>query len=268
MTNLSLRRGLLALCLVIAGGAPACAQHAAHGDKLADAPPGAVRVFASGSMRAPILTVRDQIERATGRKLVVESSESRVLQKEIEAGQPFEVALLTNAVIGDMTTKGHMVAGSAAQVSAVRIGVAYRGDAPRLDVSTPEGLTRAITGAHSIRRYFGVAASTPIVDNLFSELKLADATGDRIVGLGEGPIPPEAPLARGQYEIIINLVSAVIPMKGWTYVGLIPEQYQRPVFHSAAIGTLGDHDAGDKILQILKGKSFEDALIANGSTRQ
>jgi molybdate transport system substrate-binding protein len=246
----------------------ASAQAAGEVDKLANAPPGSVRIFASGAVRAPIEALRARIETATGRKMVVESSESRVLQKEIEAGQPFEAALLTTVVIKDMTAAGKIVPGSLDPLAVVRVGVSVRGDAPKLDVASPAGLKAAILGAHSVRRFYGPAASTPILDNLFDKLDLTEATKTRMVALGQGVVPPEAPLGPGQYELIINLASAIIPMKGWTYLGLIPEQYQMPVAHSAGLGAAGDQAAGRKVIAIFESPEFEAALKAAGSSRR
>ena len=235
--------------------------------KLANAQPGDIRLFVAGSLRAPVAAIQGLLERRTGHKVVMESSESRTLQSEIEAGQPFEAALLTTAVVQDLIGKGKIVAASAMEIAMVRVGVAVRGDAPKLDVATPAGLKAAILGAHSIRRYYGVAASTPILDNLFTKLDLAEATKDKMVALGNGQIPPEQPLPTGQYELIINLTSAVIPMKGWTYLGAIPEQFQMPVPHSAGIGASGDATLGKVVLDMLKTPEFDAALKANGITR-
>lgn len=241
------------------GGAPA---------KLADAKPGDIRLFVAGSLRAPVAAIQGALEQKTGHKVVLESSESRTLQKEIEAGQPFEAAFLTAPVVRDMIAEGKIVAGSAVEVGMVRVGVSVRGAAPKLDVATPQGLKSAILGAHSIRRYYGVAASVPILENLFAKLDLAAATKDKMVRLESGAIPPEAPLPPGQYELIINLTSAIIPMKGWTYLGLIPEQFQMPVPHSAGIGASGDATLGKAALEMLKTPQFVAALKANDITPQ
>ena len=248
--------------LALAGGA-ARAQESREPGTLARAPAGAVRLFVSGSMSAPVAAIRARLEQATGAKVVMEVSESRNLQREMEAGQPFEAAVMTTAVVDDMIAKGRIVPGSALAVGMVRVGVAVRGDAPKLQVTTPDGLKAAILGAHSIRRFYGVAASTPVLDNLFAKLDLTAATKDRMVALGGDLVVPEALLAPGQYELIINLLSAVLPMKGWTYVGPIPEQFQMPIAHSAGLGAAGDRDQGRRVLEVLKSPAFAAALETN-----
>ena len=256
----------LALCLTLALAGAAQAQEAREQGALARAAAGSVRIFVSGSMSTPLAAVRGPIEKATGRKLVMEVSESRNLQREIEAGQPFEAALMTTAVIDDLAAKGRIAPGSAQAIGMVRVGVSVRGTPPKLDVTTPQGLKAAILGAHSIRRFYGVAASTPVLDNLFTKLDLTAATRDRMVALGGDLVVPEAPLAPGQYELIINLISAILPMPGWTYVGAIPEDFQMPIAHAAGLGATGDQAVGRKVLEVLKGPEFAAALAANKIT--
>ena len=253
------------LCVAVS---PALAQSRDIGGKLADAPPGSLRLFVSGALREPVLAVKDRLEQVTGRKLFAEVSESRNLQREIEVGQPFEAALLTTAVIKDLVAKGKIVAGSDLVIAEVRVGVSVRGDAPKLDIATPDGLKAAILGAQSVRRYYGVAASTPTLEKLFVGLDLEAATKDKMVHLGNGEIPQEAPLAAGQYELIINLISAIKPMPGWHYLGPIPEQFQIPVVHVAGVGADGDRAAGEKVMQFIKGPEFAAALKASGVTGQ
>jgi molybdate transport system substrate-binding protein len=267
---MNLRAGTVAAALIAVMAACAPMVHAQESGlgKLSEARPGDVRLFVAGSLRAPVLAIMGRLEKATGRRIVVESSESRVLQKEIEAGQPFEVAMLVTGVIDEMIARGRIVAGSAMPVGAVRVGVSVRGDAPPLDVATADGLKKAILGAHGIRRYYGVAASVPVLDNLFGKLGLTEATQDRMIRLGGDQSAAEAPLQRGQYELIINLISAILPMQGWTYLGPIPAQFQMPVDHSAGLGAAGDRALGRSVMAVLRGPEFRTALQAGGITAE
>jgi molybdate transport system substrate-binding protein len=257
-----------AICAVLAAYAAFVNAQTAAPAKLADAKPGDVRLFVSGSLRAPVLAVQSQLEQVTGRKIVLESSESRILQKEIDAGQAFEAALLITTVIKDLVAKGSIIPGSEVQLGFVRVGVSVRGNAPHLDVSTPATLKQAILGAHGIRRYYGVGVSVPVLDNLFTKLDLDEATKDKMIRLGSEHVVAEEPLPPGQYELIINLISAIKPMAGWTYIGAIPEQFQMPASHSAGIGASGDAAMGRKVMAVIESSQFKEALTAAGITAQ
>jgi molybdate transport system substrate-binding protein len=262
-------RTISSLLLVVGGMmafGPSLAQ-TPGADDLAKAPAGNVRLFVSGGMRAPALGVRSEIEKATGRPVSFEFGESRSLETEIRAGKPFDAALLTTSVTKELVQGGYIVAESAAPVSIVKVGVSVRGSAPALDVGTPDGLRAAILGAHGVRRYYGVAASTPIVDNLFKKLGVGDGLKGKTIVLGSGALPPEAPLSAGQYELIINLIPAILPMKGWTYLGPIPDEFQMPLEHSAGVSSKGDQKLGRRVVAMFKSPAFTAALKANGSGR-
>jgi molybdate transport system substrate-binding protein len=231
--------------------------------KLSDAHPGDIRVFVSGALRPPLETVRPALEKQLGHPILIEVSESRVLQQEIEGGQPFEAALLTSDVIDGMIAKGKVARGSKITLSTVRLGVAARGDVAGLDIGTAASLKKAILGAASVRRFYGLGASVPMMDNLFAKLDIADALKGRIVPLGTGSPAPETALAPGQYALILNLASEVMPMKGWTYLGLVPDEFQMPIQMSAGIGTAGDAKPAAAFLKLLKGPEFSAAMKAD-----
>jgi molybdate transport system substrate-binding protein len=223
----------------------------------------------SGALRAPLLNVKAQAEQAVGHSIFMEAGESRMLQSDIESGQPFEVALITRPVIDEMVRKGRILPGSDLDVGVVRVGVAVKGDIPAdTDISTPSGLKKAMEGAASVRRFYGVGASVPTLDNLFTKLQIGNSLDGKIVALGVGRPAPEPDLKPGEYEMMINLASEVIPMKGWKYLGLIPEQFQMPVVMSAGIGSSGDANTARALLSFLKSEQFGQALKANGMSRR
>jgi molybdate transport system substrate-binding protein len=260
--------------VVLAVPGVAFAQAGGGRISLADAKPGDVRMFVSGAMRAPIEAVRDQLEKAAGHPIVMQSSESKILQQSMEAGQPFEVALITREVTDDMIARGKIVAGSGGEIATVRLGIAVRGDAPKIDISTAGGLNKAILGATYVSRFYGLGASVPMADNLFSKLDVTDALNGRIVAMGGGEgvaglaPAPRPPLAPGQYEMVLNLASEVIPMKGWTYLGTAPEQFQVPILLVASIGSAGDAGAARAVIAFLKSPAFDPVLKTYALTRK
>lgn len=265
---------IMCLGLLFAMTCMAAAQVRPPRITLADAKPGDVRLFVSGAMRAPIEAARDQLEKAAGHPILMQSSESKVLQQSMEAGQPFEVALITREVTDAMVSKGKIVAGSATDICTVRLGIAVRGDAPKIDISTPEGLKKAILGATYVSRFYGLGASVPMADNLFSKLGVTQALQGRIVAMGGGdgvaglaPVP-RPPLEAGQYELVLNLASEVIPLKGWTYLGLAPEQFQVPILLVASIGAAGDAKTAAAVIGFLKSPAFDQALQTFALTRK
>lgn len=239
----------------------------AQGDseKVATAKPGDMRLFISNGLREPFKTVRAQAEKLVGKSFTVEYGASRGMQAQIEAGQAFDVAILTPDVIADMISKVKMVAGSSTDLAHVPVAIGVRGRA-KIDIGTPAAMKAALLGARKVG-FAAIGASKPTVDNMFAKLNVADALKDKIVGTpptnDTTPPPPD-----GQYDIVINLVSEILPLTGgWSYAGNVPQELQVPVIMSAGIGTQGNAADAHKLITFLQGPAIEAGLKANNMTR-
>jgi molybdate transport system substrate-binding protein len=250
----------LAPLLLLAG--TAFAQDAP--EKVADARPGDVRLFVSNGLREPFKTVRAQAEKNLGKHLAVEYGSSRIMQGQMEAGQPFDVAILTATAIEDLTAKGKIVSGSAAEVARVPVAIAVRG-LDRIDVSTPDAIKAALLGARTVG-YTPIGGEAPTVNKLFAGLGIADAMKAKFHAMppvGDTSVMPPP----GQYDLILNLVSEVLPLGGgWNYVGDTPQALSVPVIMSAGIGAQGDAATARALITFLRGPAIQPALKANHMT--
>jgi len=158
--------------------------------------------------------VKAQAQQAVGHPFIIEYGASLGLKSTIESGQAFEVAIVTPEVIEDMTKQGKSCPAVASMSHAFRLQLAQRGYAPKSDIGTP---ARAEAGTPECEgnplRFLG--ASRPTVDKMFKELALGEAIKDKIIVDGPGAPGPrrEVTLWTGEYELIINLASEVLPMK-------------------------------------------------------
>jgi molybdate transport system substrate-binding protein len=259
-----MKRLLAALLLPFAFAGAALSQPAA--EKVANAPPGSVRLLVSTGLKASLEAVRADAEKAAGHPLVIEYGASKALRAQIEGGQVFEVTVLTPDVINDMAAKGRIVAGSATTIGHVAVAVAVKGDAaPHGDVGDPAALKALLLGARTVR-YLGIGASAPTVQHIFDGLGIADALKERIsTATASQAAPPMA--GAGEYEVLINLNSELHPVNGWAILGLAPAQFQVPVTETAAIGVGGDAAAAQAVIKFLLSPAYESALKASGMTR-
>ncbi len=253
--------GAFFVAAILLSGA-ACAQDQ---EKVATAKPGDMRLFISNGLREPFKTVRAEAEKLIGRPFTVEYGASRGMQTQIEAGQAFDIAILTPDVIADMASKGKVVPGSSTDLAHVPVAIGVRG-LSKIDIGTPAALKAALLGARKVG-FSAIGASRPTVDNTFSKLGVGDVLKDKIVGTppthDTTPMPPE-----GQYDIVINLVSEILPLTGgWSYAGNVPKELQVPVTMSAGIGTQGDAVAARKLITFLQGPAIEAGLKSNNMSR-
>ena len=91
-----------------------------------------------------------QFERASQHKVTIAFGTAVPLKRQIDAGESFNVVILTPALVEDLAKQGKVAPGTSANVSKSGIGVAIRAGAPKPDISTAEAFKRAVLNAKSI----------------------------------------------------------------------------------------------------------------------
>jgi hypothetical protein len=262
------RVGLVALTVVLlaeAGSARQAPLPVGEGSqRVAQAKPGEIRLMVTDGLRGPLQTVRAEIEKSLGRSLVVQYSESRILQKEIEAGQPFELALVTADVIDSGITKGMMLKDKV-DIARIRVGVFQRGGTQMQRVESHDSLRQALLGAKSIR-WSANAAAEPSVMNTFRTLSIAEAIKPRLRPTTMGQQNPPTELNGDEYELVINIIGATVraPL---VLLGELPRDLQVPIVVAAGIGAKGDAAAARNIITFLQNPAFTPVLEASRLTR-
>src|SRR5262249_23909226 len=91
-----------------------------------------------------------QFEAASEHKLKINYGTAVPLKRQIDAGETFDVVILTPSMIEDLAKAGKVAAGTSANIAKVGIGVAIRAGAVKPDIGTAEALKRALINAKSI----------------------------------------------------------------------------------------------------------------------
>jgi molybdate transport system substrate-binding protein len=99
-----------------------------------------ITVLASNGIKAAVVELVAQFEKATGDRLVFTWGASNLLVKKIEGGEAFDVVIVTPALIKSLIKQGKVVDGSAVDLARVGLGVAVKQGAPKPDISTVEAL--------------------------------------------------------------------------------------------------------------------------------
>ncbi len=101
-------------------------------------------------MRAVVVELLPEFEKATGHKVSIDNATAGALAKRIEGGEAFDVAIITPKVIDDLIEKGKIVSGSRVDLAKVGIGVAVKEGAPLPDIKTVEAFKRTLLEAKSV----------------------------------------------------------------------------------------------------------------------
>jgi molybdate transport system substrate-binding protein len=158
------------------------------------------------------------------------------LKNRVMSGEPFDVIVVNSVAFDDLVKQGKFPAGSKVILAHSGIGVAVRAGAAKPDISTPEKFKQALLQAKSIIAtdpatggtsgvHFAKAIQTlGIADQIRNKMKLADG----------GPYIGDE-VASGQYEIGIQQVGELLPVKGIEIIGEMPGDLNFVSYYATAV---------------------------------
>ncbi len=191
-------------------------------------------VFSSNGIRAVLQAVAPEFERASGQKLAITFNPANVLKEEIDAGKPFDVAILTPPVMDAAITGGRIAPASRRTLARTGCGVAVLLGAPRPDIATVEGFSRTLVNARSIAATKQGASGLQFA-RVMKQLGLADALAPKIKWQTGGLTGELA--ARGEVELAVQLLSELKVVSGIDIVGPFPPELQDYAVMVAGVGT-------------------------------
>jgi len=217
-----------------------------------------VRVLASNGIKAVVEDLLPQAQRTIGQMISVQYRPTAALKQEIDAGEPFDVVIVTAESIAQLSKEGKTTGGEGTPISRVGVGIGIRKGAPRPDISSPEALKRALLGAKAIA-YGPSGASFPYITRMLDTLGIADAMKPKTLFFDTSDGTNGA-VADGKADFGITLVSEILPVKGIELLGPFPEEFQGYVRFSAAVGTNAKNpEAANGLIKFLAGP---DALVS------
>jgi molybdate transport system substrate-binding protein len=231
-------------------------QHAAG----AGAP---VRVLVSNGMKAAMEELQPQCERAIGHPLAVQYNSTLSVKKMIEAGQGFDVTIITTEAIDDLIKQGKLAGSSRVALARSELGIGIRAGAAKPDIHTAEALKRSLREAKSIT-YPQDGASRGYIEKMFERLGIAADVKPKII-LAKGSGPATESVAAGKAAMVITLFSEIVPIHGVEILGPLPGEYQSDIRFSAAASSMAQDAAAAKaLITFLAGPKVAPALKAKG----
>ena len=222
-----------------------------------------LRVMISDGMKTVVEELTPQIEHATGRKLAAQFNSSKNLRDKIQAGEPFDAAILTSDVLDDLIKQGKISAGTRADISRTGMGMGVRAGAAKPDISTPQALKRTLLNAKSIS-FNPTGASAAHTYDMFARLGITDAIKPKLMLDAEAG-RPQMNVAGGKAELVISLIPEIKFFPGVDLVGPIPPDFQSYINFAAGIAT-DPHDAAaaKALIQFITGPAVTPVLKAKG----
>jgi molybdate transport system substrate-binding protein len=223
----------------------------------------AVRVLASNGMKAALEELQPQCERAIGRPLALQFNSSASMKQKIEAGEAFDVAIITSEAIDDLIKQGKLAGDSRADLGRSELGIGIRAGTAKPDIRTPDALKRTLLNATSIT-YPQDGASRAYIEHMFERLGIAGDVKARII-LAQGSGPATESVAAGKAALVITLFSEIVPIHGVEILGPLPGELHYDIrFGAAASATTRNAETARALIAFLAGPRVATTFKAKG----
>ena len=215
-----------------------------------------IKVLTAGAYKQVVLALVPAFEQQTGHKVSVDNGTAGELQKRIDGGEAFDVAVISPVVVDALIDKG-------------RVGVVVKEGAPKPDIGTVEAFKKAMLAAKSIAYIDPKSGGTTgiYIEKLMDRLGIGEAVRAK-AKLKMGGYVADL-VVSGEAEIGLHQISEILPVKGAVLVGPLPKEIQNITTYSAGLSTTTkNQDAAQALIKafsspdaakLLKSKGMEPA---------
>lgn len=228
-----------------------------------------LKVLTAGAFKQVVVALVPVYEKQTGNTVIVENDTAGGLKTKIEGGAAFDAAVITPAVLKELTTSGKIAPGTSVNVASVDVGVVVKEGAPKPDISSVDAFKRALIAAKSVA-YIDPASggsSGIYIDKLLERLGIADQVRPK-AKLKKGGHVADL-VVSGEAELGLHQISEIVPVKGAALVGPLPKEIQNTTTYAAGLGASTQNKAAAQALMqvftsaeaaaVLKSKGMEPA---------
>jgi len=226
-----------------------------------------VHILVSNGLKAAMDELQPQCEREVGHPLDIQFNSTALVKKKIEAGEGFDVSMITTEAIDDLIKQGKLAAGSRTELGRSELGIGIRAGAAKPDIRTPEALKRTLREAKSIT-YPQDGASRAYVEKMFERLGIAAEVKPKII-LAPGSGPATESIAAGKAALVITLFSEILPVHGVEILGPLPGEFHYDIRFGAAISSTSKNaEAARALIACVSGPKAAPILKAKGLERR
>jgi molybdate transport system substrate-binding protein len=207
-----------------------------------------IKVMNSGGFAAPYKALAPEFEQMSHDHLDIAWGPSMgtthdAIPVRLARGEPADVLIMVASALDDLVKQGKVVPASRVEIARSYIGMAVKAGAPKPDISTVDGLKRALLAAKSIA-YSDSASGVYLSTEGFKRLGIADQIA------GKSRMIPATPVgeivARGEAELGFQQLSELMPVPGIDLVGPLPPEIQKVTLYAAGIPTDSKEPAAAK----------------------
>jgi molybdate transport system substrate-binding protein len=192
------------------------------------------------SLKSVMDELAPQFERQSGNKLAITWELMPAMQRQIEAGVAFDVAVLPPDLMDGVIRTGKVVAASRSEFARTAIGVAVRKGAPRPNLDSVDGAKRMLIEARSIA-YTADGALGNAFLAMLERIGIAAEVGPKLKGMPGGTTVE--PVVRGEADLAITTVPSILAVPGAELAGRLPPELQTYVVYTAGVASASPNAA-------------------------
>lgn len=209
-----------------------------------------VYVLTSGGFTAAYQSLGTGFEKQSGDKLVTVLGPSMgkshdAIPNRLQRGETADVVIMVGYALDKLIKDGEVIPGSRVELSDSRIGMDVKEGQAKPDISSVAAFKETLLHAKSIA-YSDSASGVYVQNELFKKLGIEAEVAPKAKMIQQ--IPVASVVAKGEYDIGFQQVSELLPVKGSTFVGKIPESLQSVTRYAAGIPVASKHQKEAKAL--------------------
>ncbi len=224
-----------------------------------------IKVLTAGAYKQVVLALVPAFEQQTGHKVSVDNGTAGELQKRIDGGEAFDVAVISPVVVDALIDKGRIVRGSRHDLATVGVGVVVKEGTPKPDIGSVEAFKQAMLAAKSIAYIDPKSGGTTgiYIEKLMERLGIGDAVRAK-AKLKMGGYVADL-VVSGEAEIGLHQISEIVPVKGAVLVGPLPKEIQNITTYSAGLSTTTrSQDAAQALIKAFSSPEAAKLLKSKG----
>ncbi len=206
-----------------------------------------IRVFGTGAVMHSVQEISAAFEKETGHKIVATYGTAGAIGKKLEAGEKADVVLSSSGGLRD--AKALLADGEPVVVGRVRMGMAGKPGAPKIDISTPEKFKAALLAAPAVAYADPAQGSTTGVHfgKVLEQIGVADQVKAKAV-LGKDGFDVGKAIADGKAPIGFTQATEIMAVPGAEVAGYLPDAYQLVSSYAIAMTKDGEKSEAAKAL--------------------
>jgi molybdate transport system substrate-binding protein len=178
-----------------------------------------------------------EFERASGSKLASTwgpsmGSSKDAIPERLARGERIDVVIMVGFALEQLVKQGKVLPDGRIALARSRIGAVVRAGANKPDIGSLDALRRTLLAAKSVA-YPDSPSGVYISHVLFPRLGIAEQMKDKAHRIAA--VPVATLVAKGKAEIGFERVSALLPVRGVDFVGVLPSDVEEVTVFSAGI---------------------------------